>query len=49
MKGSFLDITALSRGQMGDKSPLATSLIIEMVRPWGLMKDLEVFEVQIGW
>lgn len=40
VKGSFLDFTALSRGQMGDKSPLATSLIIEMVQPWGLTEGL---------
>lgn len=43
VKGSFVDITALSRGQMGDKSPLATSLIIEMVQPWGLTEGLRGF------
>lgn len=42
-RGSFLDVTALSRGQMGDKSPLATSLIIEMVQPWGLTEGLTGF------
>ena len=42
-KGSLLDVTALSRGQMGDKSLLATSLIIEMVQPWGLTEGLTGF------